>query len=139
MPEGRLKNSFLDRSNSSREEKPPKSTELVACSEKPQLRSFSFPNTLQIVEVGVSRKAEIQEEFGEGRYGNFLSPFQCPRNDNFLTHLKCPTEERNCSLLIPSARSSVKDSISPMHSGNSVSCEHPEIFKHTRDFECPID
>jgi hypothetical protein len=74
MPEGRLKNSFLDRSNSSREEKPPKSTELVACSEKPQLRSFSFPNTLQIVEVGVSRKAEIQEEFGEGRYGNFCPP-----------------------------------------------------------------
>jgi hypothetical protein len=92
------------------------------------------------VEVGVSRKDEIQEEFGEGRHGGkFQSHFQCPRNDNFLTHFKCPTEERNCSLLIPSARSSVKDSISPMHSGNSVSCEHPEIFKHTRDFECPID
>jgi hypothetical protein len=89
------------------------------------------------VEVGASRKAEIEEEFGEGRYGKFH--LQCPRNDNFLTHLKCPTEERNCSLLIPSARSSVKDSISPMHSGSSLSCEHPEMFKHTRDFECPID
>jgi hypothetical protein len=35
MPEGRLKNSFLDRSNSSRDEKPQKSTELVARSDKP--------------------------------------------------------------------------------------------------------
>ena len=27
------------------------------------------------MEVGVIRKAEIQEEFGEGRYGKFQSPF----------------------------------------------------------------
>jgi len=35
MPEGRLKTLFFDRSNSSREDKPPKSTELVARSDKP--------------------------------------------------------------------------------------------------------
>jgi hypothetical protein len=64
--------------------------------------------------------AEIKEEIG----GVELYP----RNDNLLTCFNCPIEERNCSFSIPSASTSVKDSISPMRSGNLSSCEHPEIF-----------
>jgi hypothetical protein len=73
---------------------------------------------------------EIKEELG----GVELSP----RNDNLLQCFNCPIEERNCSFSIPSASSSVKDSISPMRSGNFSSCEHPEIFKHSRDFTLPM-
>jgi hypothetical protein len=74
--------------------------------------------------------AEIKEELG----GTEL--FR--RNDNLLTYFNCPIEERNCSVSIPSASSSVKDSISPMRSDNFSSCEHPEIFKCLRDFTLPM-
>jgi hypothetical protein len=74
--------------------------------------------------------AEIKEELG----GVELYP----HNDNLLTYFNCPIEERNCSFSIPSASSSVKDSISPMCSGNFSSCEHPEIFKRLRDFTLPM-
>jgi hypothetical protein len=57
-----------------------------------------------------------------------------PRNDNILTCFNCPIKERSYSFSIPSASSSVKDSISPMRSGNFSSCEHPEIFRVSRDF-----
>jgi hypothetical protein len=69
---------------------------------------------------------EIKEELGGAELH--------PRNDKVPTYFNCPIEERNCSFSIPSARSLVKDSISPMRSGNFSSCKHPEIFKHLRDF-----
>jgi hypothetical protein len=74
--------------------------------------------------------AEIKEELGGGEL--------YPPNDNLLTCFNCPIEERHFSFSIPSASSSVKDSISPMRSGNFSSCEHPEIFKHSRDFTLPM-
>ena len=52
-----------------------------------------------------------------------------PSNDNFLT---CP--ERNCLFSILSASDSVKNSISPMYSGNFLSYEQPAIIKSLRDF-----
>jgi hypothetical protein len=61
-----------------------------------------------------------------------------PRNDNLLTYFNCPIEERNFSFSIPSACTSVKDSISPMRFGNFPSCEHQEIFKRLRDFTLPM-
>jgi hypothetical protein len=74
--------------------------------------------------------AEIKEELGGAEL--------YPPNDNLLTCFNCPIEERNFSFSIPSASSSVKDSISPMPSGNFSSCEHPEIFTHSRDFTLPM-
>jgi hypothetical protein len=74
--------------------------------------------------------AEIKEELGGAQLD--------PHNDNLLTCFNCTIEERHFSFSIPSASSSVKDSISPMPFGNFSSCEHPEIFKHSRDFTLPM-
>jgi hypothetical protein len=74
--------------------------------------------------------AEIKEQLGGAEL--------YPHNDNLLICFNCPIEERNCSFSIPSASSSVKDSMSPMHSGNFSSCEHPEIFRVSRDFTLPM-
>jgi hypothetical protein len=73
---------------------------------------------------------EIKEELGGAELD--------PHNDNLLTCFNCPIEERNCSFSIPSASSSVKDSISPMRFGNFSRCEHPEIFRVSRDFTLPM-
>jgi hypothetical protein len=145
IPEGRLDNLFLDRSNTSRADKPLKSTQLVAQSDKPPSGSSRLFTDLQ------STKAEIKEEIdvddgeshdeiwetqdvGDGESWRKLYP----HNDNLLTYFNCPIEERNCSFSISSASSSVKNSKSPIRSGNFSSCEHPEIFKLLRDFTLPM-
>jgi hypothetical protein len=160
IPEGRLEKLFCDRFNSSREDKPLKSTQLVARSDKPPLESlrrftdlhskdvgskrFQFKTVLAVIEDETGRGQEVDDgeshdeiwetqDVGDGESRQKLYP----RNDNFLTYFKCTNEGRS-SFLIPSASSSVKDSISPMRSGNFSSCEHPEIFKRLRDFTSPM-
>jgi hypothetical protein len=83
---------------------------------------------------------DIHDEIGEGQDGDDgASRLKLyPHNDNFLTYFKCSIEDKNCSFSIPSANSSVKDSRSHKRSGNFSRCEHPEIFKLSRDFTSQI-
>jgi hypothetical protein len=73
IPEGRLENLFPDGSNSSREDKPLKSIQLVAQSDKPPSgRSRRFTNLQSMKAVGSERfkhktLAEINEEIDGGQ------------------------------------------------------------------------
>jgi anti-sigma28 factor (negative regulator of flagellin synthesis) len=74
IPEGRLENLFPDRSNSFREDKPLKSTQLVEQSDKPPSGSLRrFTDLQSMKDVGNERfkhktLAEIKEEIDGGQY-----------------------------------------------------------------------
>lgn len=138
MQGGRFRKQFLDKSNSSSEDKLPKSMGILSSRKLQPLRSNSLKEHNPEIEAGSKL---VGFELGNIPDNNreIQDSEACPNlhsdNVRVLRFVKRPKEDGSRLIAVLSARNSLRAIIYPKSSGSTVSFEQPDKLRVSRDFE----